>query len=399
MLWKDRNNGMELLKAKLPETFQTDAYVNIEQYPSNRIIKVYAKAYKEGCTIYYQTGESYLFNKGGNGFFNNTNGSLGQQNESGAYYDQFSDIISALDRTASSLLKKQVKGSKYYDLSETTVRKAQQEFQKQISQLVEELQLGATASMIPIANVFRNYLLDGGMGVYEDEGKTMALCFYRIGAEVDFVQGQGISEKLGSYPFTQAPLPMMGISSASWNIPFYTYMISDSIDDLKLFMNYVDSLEMAEQLQAFMEQNRQEVMQYQYQKAQMETMRNQQMWSNAFAQQQQAWAASDRLRDSIHQDLDRFHNNLHQQMAQNDMRFNLGANSFGQESSDDRIQRWRHESMMGVETYERSDGTEVEFDHRADRVFENDLDSTDHFGTRNYYDDFIPDGWHELNKK
>ena len=52
-----------------------------------------------------------------------------------------------------------------------------------------------------------------------------------------------------------------------------------------------------------------------------------------------------------------------------------------------------------METYERGDGTDVEFDSRADRVFENDLDPTVHFGTEHYYDDWVPDGWHELNKK
>lgn len=59
----------------------------------------------------------------------------------------------------------------------------------------------------------------------------------------------------------------------------------------------------------------------------------------------------------------------------------------------------RHESMMGVETYMRSDGSEVEYSNRADRVFENNLDNTVHFGTEHYYDDYVPDGWHELKKK
>ena len=55
--------------------------------------------------------------------------------------------------------------------------------------------------------------------------------------------------------------------------------------------------------------------------------------------------------------------------------------------------------MMGVDTYDRDDGTTVEYSTMADRVFENNLDSTQHLGTHNYYDDFVPDGWHELKKK
>ena len=83
-------------------------------------------------------------------------------------------------------------------------------------------------------------------------------------------------------------------------------------------------------------------------------------------------------------------------MAENDRRFSFNSQS---ESMDDRIQRWRHESMMGVETYERNDGSAVEYDSRADRVFENNLDQTQHFGTRHYYDDYVPEGWHEIKKK
>ena len=54
---------------------------------------------------------------------------------------------------------------------------------------------------------------------------------------------------------------------------------------------------------------------------------------------------------------------------------------------------------MGVETYERNDGSTVEYSNMADRVFENNLDNTVHFGTHNYYDDYIPEGWHEMKKK
>ena len=73
--------------------------------------------------------------------------------------------------------------------------------------------------------------------------------------------------------------------------------------------------------------------------------------------------------------------------------------SYGGESLDDKVQRWRHESMMGVNTYERGDGSTYEHSIQADRVFENNLDSNTHFGTQNYYDDYVPDGWTELNRK
>jgi hypothetical protein len=55
--------------------------------------------------------------------------------------------------------------------------------------------------------------------------------------------------------------------------------------------------------------------------------------------------------------------------------------------------------MMDVNTYEREDGTTTEFSTQADRVFEQNLDHRNQFGTENYYDDYVPDGWSELNRK
>ena len=396
MIIKDVTTGSPLLKCELPKGFETQGRLQMKQYPTNRTVHVEVYANKDNCTITYRTGESYIYEKQKlRPVFSAVQ--QGPQNDYGAWYTTPMSLKDQLDQTAASLLNKTIEAKDYYGLSENMAAKAKAEFDKQISQLCEEFQLGASASPLPVGNIFRNYLLDGGMGIYEDEGKTLAVCFYRIGAEVDFVQGQGITENITGEPFGQASVGPSMLSSASWNIPFIAYMISDSKEDLKTFMNFVDSVDMTPELQNYVEQNRQQVLQYQYQKAQMETMQTQQMINNAWAQQQQAWAASDRLRDSIHQDLDNFHNSLNQQMAQNDMRINTGP-SYG-ESSDDRIQRWRHESMMGVDTFERNDGSTVEYSNYADRVFENNLDSTSHFGTHHYYDDYVPEGWQELKKK
>ena len=54
---------------------------------------------------------------------------------------------------------------------------------------------------------------------------------------------------------------------------------------------------------------------------------------------------------------------------------------------------------MGVNTYMDSDGREVEFSTQADRVFQNDLDNRERFGTEHYYDNYVPDGWSELFRK
>ena len=303
-----------------------------------------------------------------------------------------------LDKFASSIVNKKIEAKDYYDLSKNMTSKAKKDFNKQLIQLKEELQFGASISSIPIGIVFRNYLLDGGMGIYEDEGKIIAVSLYRIGFEVDFVRGYGFMENLTGEPFGQASTNMGAMTSnASWTIPSISYMVSDDKKDLKTFMEFVDSQEYSQELINYIDQNRVEVLNHQQQKAQMEAMQNQAMWNMVFAQQQQQFAAMDRMTNMIHQNLDNFHNNLNIQMAQNDMRFNLGGNNI--ESMDDRIQRMRHESIMGVETYERNDGSTVEYSSMADRVFENNLDSTTHFGTHHYYDDYVPEGWHEMKKK
>ena len=394
---KDTSSSNPILSCELPKDFKISASVQTRQYPNNEAIYIEASAVKGNCTISYRSGDSYIYEKQKFQSVFGMNQNRGPQNDSGAWYATPVSLKDQLDSFAASLVNKKVEAKDYYDLSETLKKKAEAEFNKQLNSLCEELQLGATTSMIPIGNVFRNYLFDGGMGIYEEGKKIVAVCFFRIGAEVDFVQGQGIVENITGEPFGQASSGPMIASSASWNIPYYTYMISDSKEDLKIFMNFADSVEFVPEFENYLEQHRRQIIQYQYQKAQMETMQNQAMWNAAFAQQQARWAASDRLRDSLSRDLDSWRAGLNQSMAQNDMRFQTGQ-TYG-ESSDDYIQRLRHESIMGVDTYERNDGSTVEYSNYADRVFENNLDSTQHFGTHHYYDDYVPEGWHEMKKK
>ncbi|MBR0137443.1 MAG: hypothetical protein IJM15_03465, partial [Erysipelotrichaceae bacterium] len=375
-------------------------YLTAKQFPMEQRLHVEAAVSKGRCTFGYRTGESYIYEKKPvQPVFGVPQKKTGQ-NDTGAWYTTPISLKEQLDGFAASLINQKVKPVVYYDLPESLSQKAKKEFDRQLSNLCEELKLGATTSMIPIGNIFRNYLIDGGIGVYEANDMTVAICFFRVGFELDYVQGQGIYENITGEPFGQADCSMAMASSVGWSVPYFSYMISDKKEDLKDFAVFAETVDQTDELRSYVEQHRKQQVQYQYQKAVMEAQQNQMMINNMFAQQQQQFAAMDRMTNMIHQDLDQFHQNIHAQAAQNDMRFNLGSSSgFGYESSDDRIQRMRHESMMGVETYTRSDGTDVEFDSRADRVFENNLDSTTHFGTHNYFDSYVPEGWHELNKK
>ena len=76
-----------------------------------------------------------------------------------------------------------------------------------------------------------------------------------------------------------------------------------------------------------------------------------------------------------------------------------GVGGAGGESIDDHVQRMRHEATMGVNTFEREDGTTYEFSTQADRVFENDFDPRVHVGTEGSGPDYVPDGWTEGQRR
>ena len=400
MILKDKKSGKDLFECQLPDDFKVEAFAGVETYPDNQKIHAEVKAEKQGCLIVYQTGNDYVYQKKRvqmpMGMYVQQEAS--GQNKSGSWYSVPVSLKEELDRVAEQISKQKSDGLAYYSFSDNLAQRLKVDFDKMVSDFVRNMQIIASFQSVPVGVDIRNYLFDGGMGLYERSGKVVAVCLARMGLECDTVQRQGIMENITGEPFGQASdSPYIAASNCDWSVPFVAYMVSDHKEDLEVFMNFVDTIVPTESFRNESEMFRQQVTQYQLQKAQAEAMQNQAMWNTMFANQQQQFAAMDRLTQSIHQDLDQFHNNLNQQMAQNDMR--IYQQTSGNETLDDRIQRMRHESIMGVETYERSDGSTVEYSNYADRVFENNLDNTTHFGTHHYFDDYIPEGWHELKKK
>ncbi|MBO4360650.1 MAG: hypothetical protein J5822_07210 [Eubacteriaceae bacterium] len=396
-VFKDSMTGQALLSAELPEGFSTRAALSRVMKGINQDIEIRAEASGNGITVSYMPGWSCMYEKVRvPSLFGAA--PRGRTNDAGAYYSDPTPVQLDLDTAASNILGEAARAEHYYALSDTVLGKARQLLGEFTDRLFCELETGASISPIPIGNLIRGYLADGALGVYPAKEGILAVCLFRIGVEADVVQNaRGISEMLWDGPFGSAPVFQGTVtSSAVWTIPYICSMMGKQ-DDLAAFARFVETVEISDQVRDYTQQLWQYNVSSQVQQARANTELNQRMINEAWAQQQRGWAASDALRDSISRDLDSFHSNLNQRMAENDMRFT--RSSCGTESSDDRIQRWRHESMMGVETYERGDGTDVEFDSRADRVFENDLDPTVHFGTEHYYDDWVPDGWHELNKK
>ena len=395
-----KDGTKDLLECELPKGYKAKAHMDIVSYPITQRIKVEAEATKGNCIMHYQTGDSYIYEK--KKFqvpymYVQTQQNR-PQNDSGAWYATPKSLTDDIDSIAASILGKKVKAKDYYDLSENMSKKMEESYKNSIQELVDGIHFAMSIAAVPLGICIRKYLLDGGIGVYEDGDRIAAVCISRQGFELDTINTGGIYENISDKPFGQAETDMnTPIASAEWFFPFVAYMISDKKEDLKDFMTFTDTIKFTDEAERSIKEFNAMRDQAQRQKAQMESMNNQAMWNAAFAQQQASWAASDRLRDSLSRDLDNWRAGLNQSIAQSDMRFQTGP-SYG-ESSDDYIQRLRHESIMGVDTYERNDGSTVEYSNYADRVFENNLDSTQHFGTHHYYDDYVPEGWHEMKKK
>lgn len=390
---------MPLIKCELPKDFKAEGYTELKNYPQNQKIYLQIEAKRGNCTICFHTGESYLYEKKMVQIMNYVpKHQLGTQNETGAWYAQPVSLEEDLDSVASSLVNKKLKAADYYNLSEKVEKGLREGFQEMLNQFADDFQFEASLSAVPIGVDIRNYLFDGGIGVYEDKGKIIASCLVRMGMEIDMLQRGGITENITGEQFGMASdnAYILG-SSCSWSTPFIATMISDKKEDLKVFMNFIESAENSEELKNTTKQLSQQINYNHRQQAQMSAMQNQAMWNNMFMQQEQRWNNVRNMQRSMSQDLDNWRAGQAQMRAQSDMRFQTGGTQF--ETSDDRIQRMRHESIMGVETYERNDGSTVEYSNMADRVFENNLDNTVHFGTHHYYDDYIPEGWHEMKKK
>ncbi len=402
MVIRDSQTGQQLFESVLPEDFTVRAAKNVLNYPDNSRVCFELAAERNGCRITYQTGGSYVYEKKRfqSPFGFSPAPQTGTQALNGAWYcGGVPSLQEELDGAAASVAGKQLEAVSVFALPDSIRSEVLEEFRDIVDAFVSNVQILASFQTVPVGNDIRNYLFDGAMAVYGTENDVTAVCLARTGMEVDVVQRQGVTENITGEPFGQAgDSPWIVTSSCEWTVPFLFTLRSDRKEDLRAFMEFIENFRKVPELKAELKQFRQQVDQYQLQRAQMEAMQNRQMWNIAFARQQQQFAAMDRLTQSIHQDLDQFHSGLFAQIQQNDARIRTGSQSMAEESMDDRIQRGRHESIMGVDTYGRNDGTTVEYSNEADRVFESNLDSTAHFGTRNYYDDFVPEGWHELKK-
>ncbi len=343
---------------------------------------------------------SFFFEKGGTFMWQNTQDVYeGKVDEEGVLFIPFCSAADQMNRYASQFLQQNVQGIAFYNLGQVRQGKLQETGTANLQKSYQNIVQASSFSQVPIQVSVNRWIMDGGIGVYpytmQGVKKTLYCAFWRLGMETALrVQGM-----LG---FGQP-----GIDCISWQIPVVMYMISDADpneEDLKKITQFSDTLEETPQLRQYFQQleavNNQSVMQ----EAQRRAQATQAMINQSWAMHNAAWARVEAQRDAMSADLDRFRAGLSQQAAANDawrdQMFSPSPSSFNpSESSDDRIQRMRHESIMGVNTFDREDGTSYEHTIMNDRVFENNLDSNMHFGTENWYGDNIPDGWTELLRR
>lgn len=165
-----------------------------------------------------------------------------------------------------------------------------------------------------------------------------------------------------------------------WNIVSFGGLLSDTRpqrSDITDYLRFSHSLSVHPDLQAMIQQFQQQMV--------SQKMMSQQMLANsmqqAARQRQQEMDRHNAYMSGIRRDMD----NIQQQMI------NSSNEHF------DRSVRQSHEMVMGVNTYERTDGTNFEADVRYDRVFQRDNDPSLLVGTSS---DSVeaPIGWTELHR-
>ncbi len=398
----DQDNGFPILECELPEGYGYIGNVSVVSFEHGKQLKFdgQVRNHDQSLIMGFQSGEMYACTK------------VGRSHNSGRDEDnnicvqrmfsveeQADAFISSLLGTRSSALHRlelpQRLKQTQYAMHNDFMDRIQQSYQ--LATAINQQRLMPVSLGLEISG----YLADGTISLYRHGEGLAAIAFMRNGYESALVQGRnGIYENLQNVPFGNAQVPYGAVTaSALWGVPVAFWMISKegTEEDFNVFVHMIETMRLTKELKDYDNQLFETNNQQAYQVAMSSIMQNNILWQNAFAQQQASWAASDRLRDSLSHDLDSWRQANNARTQASDMRFRTSP-TMG-ETSDDRIQRLRHEATMGVDTYDREDGTTVEYSTQATRVFENNLDNTIHFGTEHYYDDYVPDGWHELHRK
>lgn len=394
-IFKDDATGMAMLSAELPDTFQCRAQFKVVQDGEGDPRILIQGAALDGdnhIELYFKSGENYNVNPP-------------QGVNTNVRYHAYCDASVQLDEAAAEFIGQSIPAVNKFNLPEARMEHLQRTGNVQIEQGLGIMRQVGSFSQVPVNVQCTGVILDGGMGIYpfimKDEKKTLYTAIWRIGFAATVSMAGGFSAMMPAQNY------------CSWNVPMVINMVTDggpSPENMGIFAGFINTLKDFPEFEAYVKQLNDQVINNSLNKSAQSARQNQAMWAQANAQQEAAWARSRALSKQLSADMDSFRAGLAANSASMDaFRDNLssmnstssgfGTSFEGGESLDDRIQRGRHEAMMGVNTYVKEDGTEYEHTIMNDRVFESNLDNNQHFGTENYFGDYVPDGWHEIYKK
>ena len=398
-IFYDSATGSPMYSAELPETAECRATLNQQRDNKGKI-----KLTSEGAVI-DKTNQFELYFRNGDAF-NNIPMQQGQQRD--GVFHQVCEAGDQLDEYVAQFIGQPLAAANKFYLPQQRLEKLQVNGQENISKTLGAMQQVSRMGAVPVNVQCTGTIMDGAMGIYpftkDGQLKTLYSAIWRLGLSVSFGT---IASAIGGM-FQQGG----ETGYTSWAVPVSINMVSHgpaSEDIMRIFMSFVATFDDVPEFLAYTKQVEEANLNIDMQQAAASIQQNQAMIDNMWAQHNAAWARSEALSKSLSRDMDEFRANLAANSASMDaFNDNLSSmssssssfgSSFGSESLDDRIQRQRHESIMGVNTFDREDGTTYEHTIMDDRVFENNLDSNTHFGTQNYYGDYVPDGWTELNQK
>ncbi len=406
LVFHDRRTQTPLYSAEVPEGFCAEASFTPMRFQlaEGCIVRGTAAGADNLYRLYFRSGATYSYSSFGSGV------PEGERNEDGTIIHVPCDASLQFDEFAAEFAGAPIQALSYANLTQRKCQLLQPEQERELQKQYQLSLQAASISAMPMNMQLQGTVNDGGTGLYAVDSpkgrKYLLVTLWRRGLQF-LVMPQGLNLS-GYYAQMAQPVTMI-----SWQIPLIVYMLSEREPDAELtacYNRFYETLQMRPELRRHLDQMEQENLQRSFSAAEMQRQRTQAEIRYAFQKQQEGWARSDALRQSLSADLDSFRAGLNQRMADYDRMhapggalYSSGAPSMepgtAGESTDDRIQRLRHESMMGVNTYTDDEGRDAEFSTQADRVFQNNLDSTARFGKEHYYDDYVPEGWSELFRK
>ncbi len=182
-------------------------------------------------------------------------------------------------------------------------------------------------------------------------------------------------------PFGQHKTDGFDSARIIWDIHNFSGLespVEPNEDEVRDFLSFTKSVEYHPQLIKMFEQTQQQML--------MNQMQANQMIMNGFQQ-------------SMRMQQQGFERSFNAMKSVSDMSFDMTAQRVAADNAAfDRQVQMNHEAIMGVNTYQRTDGTNVEVSTRADRVFQSTNDPSTVVGVEGAGPTNVPFGWTELTK-